>query len=148
MSILDGRIGGWVVALVWGIVATALWAQHVSSLVFGTPQLSTQALVAALTCAMTGLAIALTVGSVIGLRRADQSRLHEAGPEDSWWRLCAGVGLMGVGADPIFQASPETSDLMVLAVAFFAGGGALGLAAVVRAVGPLRTRKSTSRLAR
>ena len=63
----------WVSALVFGIAAIALWAQLALSLIFGSPQVSIQALVAAGACTMTGLAAALTVGAVLGLRRVDQS---------------------------------------------------------------------------
>ena len=146
LSGIDRRTGGWVSALVFGMAAIAVWAQIALSLILGSPQVSTQALVAALACVMTGLAAAFTVGAVIGLRRVDLS-----GPppevravEDSWWRLPAGIALTGIGADSIFSTSLGTSDWLVLSLACLAGGYILGWASVSRTVGPLRVHKSTT----
>jgi hypothetical protein len=146
MSGIDRRTGAWVSALVFGIAAIALWAQVALSLIFGSPQVSIQALVAAGACTMTGLAAALTVGAVLGLRRVDQSGPPPDArvPEDSWWRLAAGIALTGIGADSIFSTSLGTSDWLSLSVAFFAGGYILGWASVSRIVGPFRVRKTTT----
>jgi hypothetical protein len=146
MSVIDRRTGGWVSALIFGMAAIAVWAQVALSLIFDSPQVSTQALVAAVACVMTGLAAALTVGAVIGLRRVDQS-----GPppelravEDNWWRVPAGIALTGIGADSIFSTSLGTAEWLALSLACLAGGYILGWASVSRTMGPLRVRKSTT----